>query len=128
MAKDCDKKQEKQNSVSISSTDAEIIAVSNLVNDNLLWIVDLIKDFDVVDSSPVPIFEDNEGAISISNDEKHTGIQKHKHIDTRLTYIIKECISNWKFVLKPIDRRDQLADIFTKALSRGKFEYFRSNL
>ena len=54
--------------MTVSSTEAELLAISILVNDHLLWIIELVREFGITKSLPDVIYEDNQGAISILND------------------------------------------------------------
>lgn len=117
----------KQLTVTVSSTDAELVAVSNLINDHLLWIIQLAADdFGAENCMPVPIYEDNQGAIALLNDTKVTGRSKRKHIDTRFRFI-KEGIKAKEFEVVYTSTQNQLADILTKGLPRPSFERFRGN-
>ena len=112
----------------MSSTDAEIVAVSNLVNDHLLWVIDLIREFRFnIENVPVAIYEDNDGAIAVLTERKHTNINKRKHIDVRFKFI-KECINEGRFELLPIESSNQIADFFTKSLAPIVFLKHRGNL
>ena len=71
------------------------------------------------------INEDNQGCISLSkNPEYH---QRTKHIDTRYHYI-REVIKTGEVKLEYTKTQDQVADVFTKALSKPRFEELRSKL
>lgn len=66
---------------------------------------------------------DNESAIKLSkNPELH---KRSKHIDIRYHYI-REVYERGEFILNHIMSKEMIADIFTKALVKQKFEYLRS--
>jgi hypothetical protein len=73
----------KQNCVSISSTEAEYVAVASCCA-QLLWMRQALKDYGVI-SDKVPLLCDNESAIKIA----HNPVQhnKTKHIDIRHHFI-----------------------------------------
>jgi hypothetical protein len=52
---------------------------------------------------------------------------RRKHIDTRY-HFIRDCVQRGAVRLDYIQNDDQMADIFTKALSREKFEKFRDKM
>ena len=116
----------KQNNVTLSSTEAEIVAVSTLINDHLLWVINLLDDFGVHLCNPVPIFEDNQGTISNLTEKVTTG-SKRKHIDTRCKFV-RELVKSNQLHFIFVSSNCQPADIFTKGLARPKFVEFRSNL
>lgn len=68
---------------------------------------------------------DNRSTISlIKNRMMH---DRSKHIEARYHYI-SECAKNGLITVEPISTREQLGDIFTKALSRQKFKELRSKI
>jgi len=69
-------------------------------------------------SVPIPINCDNQGAITLEKDNKfhaHT-----KHIDIRY-HFIREAVEDCKIELKYIPTDENMVDIFTKLLAKGKF-------
>ena len=73
----------------------------------------------------VKIFEDNSGAINIANYGNFT--KNSKHIEIHYHYV-HESVKENEIVLIKIDSNDNIADIFTKALCKDKFEKFRKLL
>ena len=51
---------------------------------------------------------------------------KSKHIDTRY-HFVREQVEAGSKVLKKIDTKENLADVFTKALDKGQFQAIASN-
>ena len=70
-------------------------------------------------SHPITIHEDNAGAIVLA-DTSVTG-KRTKHIDVRY-HFINDAVKTKKVVLQKIDTKKNLADIFTKALARDRFQ------
>jgi hypothetical protein len=64
---------------------------------------------------------DNQSTIAICQDNKFHA--RTKHIDIRY-HFVREAVEADKVVVRYISTDDNIADIFTKALSRYKFEYF----
>ncbi len=115
----------KQATVSLSTAEAEYMAISAVVQE-LKWLTYLLNEMKLKVKLPITLFCDNQAAISISeNDVQHN---RTKHIDIRHHYIRDE-IKN-KFVqLKWIQSSDQLADIMTKGLSNSvQFQKLRNQL
>ena len=77
------------------------------------------------EQDPTVIHEDNISAIEVSRNPKFHS--RMKHIDIR-HHFLRDCVEkNW-IVLKYVPTDDQVADIFTKALARDKFNHFRELL
>ena len=95
-----------------------IIRLERLINE----ILSFTKQ-PVVEYQDRIIFVDNQPAIQmISNGKART-----KHYDVKFRFV-GECIENKIFMVKKISTKDNLGDIFTKALSKNLFFKFRSAL
>lgn len=103
----------KQMSVSLSSTESEYVAISMAASE-ACWFVNLLNDFNIKNVCPVPIYCDNQSAISVARTDT---IKRLKHVDIRY-HFIKELIKNKKLCLKYIKTSDQPADMLTKSLSK----------
>jgi len=89
-----------------------------------LWIRQQLKDF-CVDTGCIPIFCDNTSAINISkNPCQH---KRTKHIDIR-HHFLRDNIEKELITINFCATNKQIADIFTKALSREQFERSRLEL
>ena len=64
---------------------------------------------------------DNKGAITLAKDNKFHA--RTKHIDLRY-HFIREAVEDGKIAMKYIPTEDNVADIFTKALGKPKFQQF----
>lgn len=110
----------RQKCVALSSTESEYIAGSEAVKE-LVWLQRLLSDMDVTVEKPV-LKLDNQGAIKLTkNPEFH---KRTKHIEVRY-HFIREKFDEGCFRLGYVNTKEQIADIFTKPLSRHKFQYFR---
>ena len=78
--------------------------------------------FGVEINEPIKIYEDNTGAINITNHENFTKNSKHIEIHH---HFVHECVKEKLIEVCKIDSENNIADIFTKALCREKFEKFR---
>ncbi|GJX02545.1 retrovirus-related pol polyprotein from transposon TNT 1-94 [Tanacetum coccineum] len=106
----------KQNSVAMSSAEAEYVAAAGCCA-QVLWIKSQLADYDVL-YDKVPIFCDNTSAIAISNNPVLNF--RTKHIDIRYHFIRDHILKgDIELHFVPIDL--QLADIFTKPLAEPSF-------
>lgn len=108
-----------------STAESEYIAASEATKE-LVWLKRLVRTLDERLSTELPVlFLDNHSAIKLTkNPEFH---KRTKHIETRYHYI-REKYEKGEFVLKSICTENQLADIFTKALPKVRFEILRTKL
>src|SRR3954468_22039263 len=113
----------KQNSVSLSTAEAEYIAAGSCCA-QLLWMTQTLKDYGVY-VKHVPLLCDNESAIKIGhNPVQHS---RTKHIEVR-HHFIRDHIAKGDINLKHVRTDKQLADIFTKPLDEKVFCRLRSEL
>ena len=113
----------KQNSISLSTAEAEYIAAGSCCA-QLLWMKQMLKDYEF-DLDTLTVFCDNTSAINISkNLVQHS---RTKHIDIR-HHFIRELVENITLVLEYIETEKQIADIFTKALDSVRFDSLRKSL
>lgn len=114
----------KQESVSLSTAEAEYIAASATCT-QVLWMKRQLEDLGVKVEGPTPILCDNSSAINISkNPVQHS---KTKHIDIRY-HFLKDEVQKGTVQLVFVPTKDQIADIFTKPLPKDLFEDLRSRL
>ena len=105
----------RQKTVSLSSTEAEYIALTSAVKE-LIWLSQLLSELNRCVLQLV-IFCDNKSAICLAkNPEFHV---RSKHIDIR-HHFIREAINNHKILIDHLSTEEMPADIFTKALPRVK--------
>ena len=113
----------KQMSTSISSTEAEYIAMSSCCA-QILWMRSQLSDYGFV-FNKIPLYCDNKSAIALScNNVQHS---REKHIDIR-HHFIREQVEKGVVELYFVRSEYQLADIFTKALPRERFEFILPRL
>lgn len=109
--------------VCLSSTEAEYISASNAVKE-IEWLRNLLSFIDI--KLPVTkLYVDNDPAIKLAKHPvfhprtKHIALHYHKIRDM----VVKQIVE-----INYVPTNEQLADIFTKALARAKFEKFRHQL
>ncbi|GJZ86502.1 copia protein [Tanacetum coccineum] len=108
----------KQKSTTISTTEAEYIALSGCCA-QILWMRSQLTNYDFA-FNKIPLYCDNRSAIALCcNNVKHS---RFKHIDIR-HHFIREQVEKGVVELYFMTTDYQLADIFTKALPRERFEF-----
>ncbi|GJR99692.1 retrovirus-related pol polyprotein from transposon TNT 1-94 [Tanacetum coccineum] len=113
----------KQTSTSISSTEAEYIAMSGCCA-QILWMRSQLSDYGFA-YNRIPLYYDNKSAIALCcNNVQHS---RSKHIDIR-HHFIREQVEKGVVELYFVRTEYQLADIFTKALPRERFEFILPRL
>nr|GEU36998.1 Gag-Pol polyprotein [Tanacetum cinerariifolium] len=113
----------KQKSTAISTTKAEYIDMSGCCA-QILWMRLQLTDYGF-DFNKIPLYCDNRSAIALCcNNVQHS---RSKHIDMR-HHFIRDQVERGVVELYFVTRDYQLADIFTKALPRQRFEFILSHL
>ncbi|GJT85607.1 retrovirus-related pol polyprotein from transposon TNT 1-94 [Tanacetum coccineum] len=113
----------KQKSTAISTTEAEYIAMYGCCAQILWMMLQAIPDGFVFNK--IPLYCDNRSAIALCcNNVQHS---RSKHIDIR-HHFIREQVEKGVVELYFVTTDYQLADIFTKALPRERFEFLLPRL
>ena len=109
----------KQNSVSLSTTEAEYIAAGSCCT-QLLWMKIFLHDYGIPQET-MCVFCDNTSAINLSkNPIQHS---KSKHIEIHY-HFIRDLVEEKVVCLEFIHTDNQKTDIFTKPLNGPRFESF----
>lgn len=106
----------KQSLVTLSTTEAEYIALSEAVKEGL-WIKRILIDFGQNIVDPVLMFEDNQSCIKLIQDEKSS--QRTKHIDTKF-HFVRELFKAGDIDVKYCPTAEMPADLLTKPLEAVK--------
>ena len=117
-------KSRKQAVVSLSSAEAEYIALSEVTR-IVVWLRGILKEIGFEQEEPTVIYEDNNSCIFMAENEENS--ERSKHIDVKYHYI-REQILKKQVKLIRIETENNLADMFTKAIKRDKFIRFRGEL
>jgi hypothetical protein len=113
----------KQSTVSLSSAEAEYMALSTSTCEILwyqMWIQEVFKQ-KIVGT----IYCDNQAAIHLSNNDGMHG--RSKHIDIR-HHFIRDHVHNKNIVVQYVNTKDQQADLLTKMLGTSLFNSFKEQL
>jgi hypothetical protein len=113
----------KQNSVALSTTEAEYIAAGHCCA-QLLWMRQTLRDYGYK-LTKVPLLCDNESAIRMADnpvEHSHT-----KHIAIRY-HFLRDHQQKGDIKIAYINTKEQLADIFTKPLDEQTFNKLRHEL
>ncbi|KAM1049175.1 hypothetical protein ACFX2C_028302 [Malus domestica] len=114
----------KQNCVALSTAEAEYISASEATA-QAIWLRFVLEDFGEMQTEATPVHCDNTAAIAITKNPVFH--QKTKHIDRRY-HFIKNALQEGIIDLVYCPTNEQVADIFTKALSKDRFNYLRDML
>ena len=115
-------KSKRQTVVTLSSTEAEYIALCSAAQE-ATWLRSLLESLGFTKSKATKLYEDNHGAIALTKNPKiHS---RTKHIDIKYHYI-REAVEKKdnELVYCPTDK--MVADMLTKGLPRPKFDELRS--
>lgn len=110
-------RSKKQPTLSLSSTEAEYKSLGDITKD-IMWIKTLLKKIlNLKIRNPTPIFEDNQGAIALANNESNHSNFKTKHMSLRHHFIRRE-IKIKSIELKFVPTRLMMADFLTKSVGK----------
>lgn len=108
---------QRQTSVAISTTEAEVVAASEGARE-LIWLKRLLDDIGVLKETP-ELMVDNEAAIKLAqNPEYH---RRTKHIRIRHFYV-RELVTEGSIKVTKISTEFQVADIMTKPLFKPRYQ------
>lgn len=114
-------KSKKQNIIALSSCEAEYTALTYAIQE-ANHLQQLMSDILNVEKSPAKLFVDNQGAMKLAkNPVQH---QRSKHIDIKYHFIRSQIDVN--IILNYVPSSDNVADIFTKPVTKSKLAYFSS--
>lgn len=105
-------KSQKQSTVALSSCEAEYVALA-LATKEIIYLRSLCSAMEIHQFKPTILFCDNQGAIALTI-ERSKQHQRTKHIDVKFHFIREQTEVTFQYVYTG----DNIADIFTKALSK----------
>ena len=118
-------KSSKLRMVTMSSTEAEYCALAYACME-LLYCIQLLKDLGFYNGKPVKIYEDNQPVINMLHNDS-LNYNTSKHINPRF-HFTKDLLKTGIIQIEKIPTADNIADLFTKALSSELFEYLSEKL
>ena len=98
---------------------------SSLASYEALWLRKLLVNLFGQKLRPVVIYCDNQSCIQLSKNLVFH--DRSKHIEIRY-HFIRDYVQRGVVELRYISTDEQVVDILTKSLGRGKFIHFRDNL
>ena len=110
----------KQNIITLSSTEAEYVAKTHAAKEGI-WLKTFVKGMNSKAIGPLTIMGNNQGAIALAKDDKFYA--RTKHINLRY-HFIREVVEEGKVKMEYILTKDNVTNIFTKALPKPKFKQF----
>ena len=114
---------QRQNVVSLSTAEAEYIALAHGTKE-AIWLRRILNDLKIPCES-IPLLVDNQSAIKLArNSEFH---KRSKHIDVRY-HFVRDILNRKLISISYVESKEQLADIFTKPLTKQTFCYLRKRL
>jgi len=107
--------------IALSRTKAEY-RNATIVACEVVWLQKLLSDLGQSVDAPVVIYCDNISSILLANNPVYHA--RTKHIEVHYHFIRKKVLAN-EINLIHVSTKDQVVDIFTKALSTNKLQKFR---
>ena len=107
-----------QSIVALSSFEAEYLACTHAACE-VVWLRQLLAELGHEQNLPTPLFCNNNGTVACTHDPH--GHTRMKHIDLR-QHFIRECVNRGLINVLRVPGKENVADIFTKALGRTLHE------
>lgn len=114
----------KQPTVSRSSTEAEYKALANGTSE-VTWVQSILKELGVCQSRPPVLWCDNLGATYLTANPVFHARTKHIEADF---HFVREKVAMGALDVRFISTNDQIADGFTKPITRNMLDRFKYNL
>ena len=114
----------KQNSVALSTMEAEYVALAHATKDSL-WLRTFLTDLGFPLENPTSIFCDNQAAIAYAHDNQFHA--RAKHISTRY-HFTRDHILKKDITVEYVPTKDNHADMFTKGLPRPSHLHHTSSI
>ena len=106
----------RQQSIALSSTEAEIMAASQAATE-IMYFRGLLREFGH-DLDPTTLYVDNQGAVELSKDMK--SCQRSRHIERRYL-MVRELVALGEILVKYVPTDLNHSDVLTKPLDRSTF-------
>ena len=106
-----------QDTVSMSSTEAEFIAAAE-AGKYILYLRTILEEIGIHQKHATVLYEDNQGALLMANAQRPTKRTRHMEIKH---FALQEWVLKDLLTLKRIDTKDNYSDVMTKATARVLF-------
>ena len=116
-------KSRKQRCVALSSTEAEFIALSEVVKE-VKWWHTLLTEIGVTCPTPILVRCDNNGAVQLVKNPVHH--ERTKHVDIRYKFVRNE--QGTLISAEHIDGTENVSDLFTKSVKADVLAHLRPRL
>lgn len=113
----------RQTSVSLSSTEAEYVALATAAAE-LTWLKNLLVDLNINSNIPPTIYEDNQSCIHLLSKWEH---KRLKHVDIKYNFV-RDLHEKKLIKVVYINTKNQLADILTKSIPKIQFVKLRASI
>lgn len=110
-----------QATIALSTAEAETIAATEAVK-QLIHLRFFLEELGQEQRDPSVVYEDNVAAIAMAHGKEQSKRAKHYQMKV---HFLNEKYLNGVFVYKKVAKKEQCADVFTKALPRDDFCRFR---
>ncbi|XP_015159969.1 uncharacterized mitochondrial protein AtMg00810-like [Solanum tuberosum] len=117
-------KCKKQPRISKSSTEVEYRSMSAACSE-IVWIYRLMAELHISVDGSTTLHADNTSAIQIATNSVHHETTKHIKVDCQY---IQEHVVDQVISIRDIMSHDQLADLFTKVMTRSRHQFLLSKL
>eukprot|EP00965_Chrysotila_dentata_P111409 3683513-Pleurochrysis_carterae.AAC.1 len=102
----------RQHCISLSSTEAEIVAASHTAAE-VIYLRGLLAEMGREEANATPMYEDNAGAVELSKERR--SCQRSRHVDRR-NLKVREYVEQGSIEVRKIGTEDNVSDVFTKSL------------
>ncbi|QRV97073.1 Retrovirus-related Pol polyprotein from transposon TNT 1-94 [Ceratobasidium sp. AG-Ba] len=114
----------KQTTVALSTMEAEYMALSHACT-QALWLRQFFEELYYGADAPTLLLSDNLAALTLSVESQYHG--RSKHIDIR-HHFMRDVIEKRKVSTLYVPSKENLADVFTKALPAPQFSYLTNSV
>jgi hypothetical protein len=103
----------KQNVVTLSSTESELVALTEGTN-YVLWLRNLLDDLGIAGSGATTVYQDNLSTLALVSNDK-TKQQRTRHLNCKY-FAVRERVKDGAIALKHLPGSEMLADVLTKSV------------
>ena len=114
----------KQSLVTLSSTEAEYVALSEAMKETL-WLRRLMKDFNQDIPQSITVFEDNQNCIRLLRDQR--SMSRTKHIDIKYNFV-RDLYQSKDIDIQYCPSEHMIADLLTKPLEYVKIRQLSNDI